>query len=178
MGVAAFIRDIEERIAHDEEAHTCCVCYEPLAFKRLECSHKLCIECYDQLDECPMCRATFLNDKLEFRHKAKVYHVTSVGHYIPPPRFAHTNMHMCMRKSVRYADTYEVTCDDFSYFWYLYTVDNRVSGENKDHLMRYMKNGLPIMLVKNPLVFFEVCKSVSEPMIQIPYEGTKSLFGY
>ena len=176
MEVAAFIRDIEDRIAHDEEVHTCCVCYEPLAFKRLECRHKLCLECYDQLDECPMCRATFRNDKLEFKHKAKVYHVTPAGHHIPAPQFAHTNLHMCMRKSVQYADTHEIVCEDMSYLWYLYTVDSRVAGKNGDNLMRFMRNGLPKMLIKDPQVFFDVCKAVGEPLVQIPYNGTKTLF--
>ena len=174
MEVAAFIRDIEDRIAHDEDAHTCCVCYEPLAFKRLECRHKLCLECYDQLDECPMCRATFLNDKLVFKHKVKAYSVTPAGYSIPPPRFAHTSLHMCMRKSVQYADTYEIVCEDIGYIWYLHSVDSRVTGCN--NLVRFMTNGLPKMLIKNPEVFFDVCKAVGDPLIEIPYEGTKTLF--
>ena len=83
---------------------------------------------------------------------------------------------MCTRKSVQHAKTHEIYCDDFSCFWHLYVLNNRVASENKDNLTRFVRNGLPKMLIKNPRVFFDVCKSIGEPMMRIPYEGTMSLF--
>ena len=64
--VAAFIRDLENRLKADEEKYMCNVCYEPFANVKLNCPHFLCPTCYDKLDTCPMCRKQFKTDTLVF----------------------------------------------------------------------------------------------------------------
>lgn len=59
VDVAAFVEAVEKRLAADEDAQMCCVCYEPFANARLKCVHRLCPECFDKLDTCPMCRTVY-----------------------------------------------------------------------------------------------------------------------
>jgi hypothetical protein len=60
--VSDFIRDIEQRLKADEDKYMCCVCFEPFANASLKCSHKLCPDCFEKLDACPMCRVKFKED--------------------------------------------------------------------------------------------------------------------
>jgi hypothetical protein len=66
VDVAAFLADLEKRLAADEEAYNCCVCYEPFANAPLKCVHRLCPECFEKLDTCPQCRVPFRKDECVF----------------------------------------------------------------------------------------------------------------
>jgi hypothetical protein len=66
VDVATFVADLEKRLAEDNEAYSCCVCYEPFANARLKCIHRLCPECFEKLDACPQCRVPFREDECVF----------------------------------------------------------------------------------------------------------------
>ena len=34
----------------------CCICYETKLNITFECSHYVCINCYNELNKCPLCR--------------------------------------------------------------------------------------------------------------------------
>ena len=66
VDVPAFVADLEKRLAADEEAYSCCVCYEPFANAPLKCVHRLCPTCFEKLDACPQCRVPFREDECVF----------------------------------------------------------------------------------------------------------------
>ncbi len=55
VSVSVFLQELEQRLEADEEKYACCVCFEPFANASLKCCHKLCPDCYEQLDTCPQC---------------------------------------------------------------------------------------------------------------------------
>jgi hypothetical protein len=66
VNVARFCRKLEQQLEADYEAYKCCVCYDPLANVPLKCPHRLCPDCFEKLDTCPLCRTRFREDELVF----------------------------------------------------------------------------------------------------------------
>jgi hypothetical protein len=66
VDVAAFVADLEKRLAADEEEYKCYVCYDPFANAPLKCSHRLCPGCFEQLKCCPKCWHPSCEDEAVF----------------------------------------------------------------------------------------------------------------
>jgi hypothetical protein len=66
VDVASFCDQLEKKLEADNKAHECCVCFELFANTPLSCVHKLCPDCFQKLDTCPLCRTRFREDELIF----------------------------------------------------------------------------------------------------------------
>ncbi len=169
VDVAAFVADLEKRLAEDEEEYKCCVCYEPFANAPLECCHRLCPECFEKLDTCPLCRVSFEDKKLDRYFTEVKYDRLDVP--LPPANFAYVNLMLTMRKSLFYAGRYEVSFVDLS-DGFAFARWSDLGNIN----LKVTKTHKILMLIDDPLALLSYCSWVNDPLRRIPFNSVDSLF--
>ncbi len=172
VNLSAFAEDLEKRIAEDEENNTCCVCYELSTKTKLECRHTLCRCCFEKLECCPMCRVSFMNEKLITHYKLPPTFVKELSAPLPTPQFAYANSFMTVRKSITRVNKYEAVFKDRN----LLVDIIEWAPRSEDLLARFTKNGNILTLLDDPIMLRNFCAHNKEPLLSVPYSSVDHLF--
>jgi hypothetical protein len=162
VDVAAFVADLEKRLAADEEAYSCCVCYEPFANAPLRCCHFLCPGCFEKMDTCPLCRVSFANERNAY--------LVKVGKLAP--RFAFINSDVALRMSLVYHGQYEVCFTSM----HIYVEFVEWSALNKLPASYLPCRKIVHALIDEPEHIYIFSLFLKKPLIQVPYKSVDEWF--